>query len=268
MTANPGSEQCCVFRERESALKDLGLQPASIHRQAAALLVEGFDHPQGWPTIEAATQEMQRVLRRGFAIAALEDELLLGWIGGLPEYDGRVWELHPLVVRRDHRLRGIGRALVGAFENEARRRGALTFTLGTDDDGGHTSLAGVDLYDDVPRHIVELEDLGSHHPFLFYRRLGYVVTGVMPDANGPGRPDIYMSKAASLSRFAGTCKDLITPEEVQADRRRRCTVGARRPVSGAHALAADLLPDIHRDPFDLDPRGSSADRGHHAGDDG
>ena len=201
-------------------LTDLSVQPKAIRRQAATLLVEGFDHPQGWPTIKAATREVERVLHQGFAIATMEDELLLGWIGGLPEYDGRVWELHPLVVRRDRRLRGIGRALVVAFEAEARRRGALTFTLGTDDDGGHTSLAGVDLYDDVPRHIAELENPGGRHPFLFYRRLGYVVTGIMPDANGPGRPDIYMSKAATLGRFAGTCTDLITPEEVQADRRR------------------------------------------------
>ena len=81
-------------------------------------------------------------------------------------------------------------------KDEARRRGALTLTLGTDDDGGQTSVAGVDLYDDVPRHIAELHDLGSRHPFLFYRLLGYVVTGIMPDANGPGRPDIYMSKPA------------------------------------------------------------------------
>ena len=201
-------------------ITDLSVQPAIVRQQAAALLVKGFDHPRGWPTIEAATREVERVLRQGLAIAASEDELLLGWIGGLPEYDGRVWELHPLVVRRDRRLHGIGRALVGTFEVEARSRGALTFTLGTDDDGGHTSLAGVDLYDDVPRHIDELHDLGSRHPFLFYQRLGYVVTGVMPDANGPGRPDIYMSKAASLARFAGTCADLITPEELQADRRR------------------------------------------------
>jgi aminoglycoside 6'-N-acetyltransferase I len=58
-----------------------------------------------------------------------------------------------------------------------------------------TSLSDVDLYKDVPRHIAELRDLGRGHPFLFYQRLGYVVTGVMPDANGRGRPDIYMSKS-------------------------------------------------------------------------
>ena len=43
-----------------------------------------------------------------------------------------------------------------------------------------------------------IHELGCNHPFLFYRRLGYVVTGIMPDANGPGKPDIYMSKSARL----------------------------------------------------------------------
>ena len=177
-------------------ITDLGAQPRVVRRQAAELLFEGFNHPRGWSSLETATDEVERVILQGFAVAALEDSLLLGWIGGLPQYDGRVWELHPLVVRRDRRLRGTGRALVAAFEEEARRRGALTFTLGTDDDGGHTSVSGKDLYDHVPRHIAELHDLGCKHPFLFYRRLGYVVTGIMPDANGPGKPDIYMSKSA------------------------------------------------------------------------
>lgn len=175
-------------------IADLGTQSELVLEQAAALLVQEFDEPRGWPTLELAREEVASVLREGFARAALAGSALLGWAGGLPEYAGRVWELHPMVVRREHRRRGIGRALTAAFEAEACRRGALTATLGTDDDSGMTSLADVDLYEDVPRHITELRDLGRHHPFLFYRKLGYVVTGVMPDANGRGRPDIYMSK--------------------------------------------------------------------------
>lgn len=173
---------------------DLATQSDQVLDQAATLLVEGFDKPRGWPTIAMATEEVARVVREGFARAMLDGEAMLGWVGGLPEYDGRVWELHPIVVRRQHRRRGIGRALVEAFEVEVKGRGALTATLGTDDDAGMTSLADVDLYDDVPRHLAELRDLGRNHPFLFYRKLGYVVTGVVPDANGRGRPDIYMSK--------------------------------------------------------------------------
>jgi aminoglycoside 6'-N-acetyltransferase I len=110
-----------------------------------------------------------------------------------------------MVVRRERRRLGIGRALVAAFEDEAGRRGGLTATLGTDDDAGMTSLSGVNLYDDVPHHIAALRDLGRSHPFLFYRRMGYVVTGVVPDANGPGRPDILMSKS------------LVRPAHVRSD---------------------------------------------------
>jgi aminoglycoside 6'-N-acetyltransferase I len=173
---------------------DLGVQPETILIAAATLLVDAFAEPAGWPTVALARTETARVLNEGFARAVLHDSSLLGWVGGLPEYSGRVWELHPIVVQKEHRRRGIGRALVKAFEEEAVRRGALTVTLGTDDDSGMTSLSGEDLYADVPRHLAELRDLGRSHPFLFYRKLGFVVTGVMPDANGLGRPDIYMSK--------------------------------------------------------------------------
>ncbi len=99
-----------------------------------------------------------------------------------------------MVVRSGFRRRGIGRVLVAVFESEAHARGALTATLGTDDNTGMTSLAGVDLYSDLTRHLAEIRDLGGAHPFGFYLKIGYAITGVMPDANGLGRPDIYMSK--------------------------------------------------------------------------
>jgi aminoglycoside 6'-N-acetyltransferase I len=173
---------------------DLAVAPEELWNQAAELLVEEFNEPHGWPDLVLALEEVKTVLAQGFARGMVEGNALFGWIGGLPEYSGRVFELHPLVVRREHRHRGIGRALVESFECEAAIRGALTATLGTDDDMGMTSLSGVDLYRDLPRRIADLRDLGRCHPFLFYRKLGFVVTGVMPDANGPGRPDIYMSK--------------------------------------------------------------------------
>jgi aminoglycoside 6'-N-acetyltransferase I len=137
------------------------------------------------------------VIAKGFARAILDAGTVAGWVGGLPEYSGRVWELHPMVVHHRYRHRGIGRTLAGLFESEAAKRGALTLTLGTDDDSGMTSLSGINLYADLPRYLAEIRDLGRKHPFLFYQKLGFVVTGVMPDANGVGRPDIYMSKRVS-----------------------------------------------------------------------
>jgi aminoglycoside 6'-N-acetyltransferase I len=117
-------------------------QAAQIRKQAAALLVEDFDEPRGWPSLAAARKEVGRVIADGFAIAMLHGATLLDWVGGLPEYHGRVWELHPMVVRRKHRRRGVGRVLVEAFESEARKRCALTITLGTDDGEGRQIPAG------------------------------------------------------------------------------------------------------------------------------
>ncbi len=180
-------------------LVNLGTQPPAISEQAAALLVGGFVEPRGWKLLDDARAEVSRVMAEGFAravVAGVEGETLLGWIGGVahPGYDGNVWELHPMVVRPDARRRGIGRRLVEAFEIEAAKRGALTAFLGTDDDSGMTSLADVNLYNGLSDHIAEAHDRGRAHPFGFYRKLGYVIVGVMPDANGRGRPDIYMAK--------------------------------------------------------------------------
>jgi aminoglycoside 6'-N-acetyltransferase I len=177
------------------SIVDLAAQPENVRAQAAALLVEHFDEPYGWRNIESARDEVARILREGFGRAMLAEETVLGWVGGLPEYDGRVWELHPLVVRREKRLQGIGRALVAAFESEAQLRGGLTVTLGADDFTGMTSLGRANLYQDLPRQLAEARVLKHGHSFAFYLKLGFVLTGVMPDANGPGRPDIFMSKS-------------------------------------------------------------------------
>jgi aminoglycoside 6'-N-acetyltransferase I len=56
-----------------------------------------------------------------------------------------------------------------------------------------TSLAGVDLYPDPLSHLRELIDRKGH-PFGFYVRCGFSVIGVVPDANGFGKPDILLAK--------------------------------------------------------------------------
>ena len=34
----------------------------------------------------------------------------------------------------------------------------------------------------------------SGHPYEFYQKCGYQIVGVLPDVNGPGKPDIFMAK--------------------------------------------------------------------------
>ncbi len=169
---------------------------SAVHR-AAVLLVEGFGElaPLAWPNLDAALDEVRDVLSPGrIRRMAIDDEgAVLGWIGGQSHYDGHVWELHPLVVDPRHQRQGIGSALAADFEEQVRRRGGLTVHLGTDDETDRTSLAGVDLYPDVLDHLARIRNLRGH-PFEFYRKLGYAVVGVLPDANGFGKPDIFMAK--------------------------------------------------------------------------
>ena len=166
-------------------------------RQAAQLLVEAFrEHwPDAWPNLEEGLKEVHEMLEteRICRVAVDERGNLLGIIGGIPGYDGLVWELHPLAIQPSLQGRGIGRALVEDLEEQVRLKGGLTVTLGTDDEDAMTSLAGVDLYEDLWEKIRHIRNL-KNHPYEFYQRMGYVITGVVPDANGVGKPDILMAK--------------------------------------------------------------------------
>lgn len=170
-----------------------------IH-QTAKLLVAGFkEHwPDAWPELVSALEEVEDAFGDGRISRVAQDDngKILGWIGAIREYDGHTWQLHPLVVHPAHQGRGIGRALVQDLEEAVRRLGGATIYLGTDDEDNMTSLAGIDLFPDVFQHIKQIKDLKGH-PYQFYQKLGFVIVGVIPDANGPGKPDILMAKRVS-----------------------------------------------------------------------
>lgn len=151
----------------------------------------------GWPAIEDARQEIkERLIPENTMLAALGEGTVLGW-GGILEagYDGKVKELHPLAVDVPYQRQGIGRILVEALEEAAGKQGALTIFLGADDEKEppETSLANVDLYHDLPAALSSFE-AGSHQAG-FYLKMGYSIIGVMPDANGFGKPDIFLGKS-------------------------------------------------------------------------
>jgi aminoglycoside 6'-N-acetyltransferase I len=166
-------------------------------RQAAALLVKGFaaSAPHAWPDLPDGLEEVQEALEPGklCRVARAGDGSVAGWIGGRPQYGGNVWELHPLVVDPPWHGQGIGRALVADFEAQVHARGGITILLGSDDETNMTSLGGADLYPDVWRHIQAIRNL-RRHPYTFYQKCGFVIVGVVPDANGPGKPDILLAK--------------------------------------------------------------------------
>ena len=146
----------------------------ALVQQAAQLLVDAFrEHwVDAWPTLEEGLQEV---------------------VHEIPQYDGHVWELHPLAVQPAMQGRGIGKFLVEDFEQQVHLRGGLTITLGSDDEDSMTSLSDVDLYENLWEKIRDVRNF-KRHPYEFYQKLGYVITGIVPDANGIGKPDIIMSK--------------------------------------------------------------------------
>ena len=62
-----------------------------------------------------------------------------------------------------------------------------------DDEDYQTSLSGIDLYPTPFEHLARIRNVRGH-PYEFYLKVGFSLVGVLPDANGPGKPDIFMAK--------------------------------------------------------------------------
>lgn len=176
-------------------IQDLPPENALYRQQAAQLLVDNFRTiaPEAWPTLDDGLEEVdeahqpEKILR-----IALCQDTVIGWTGAMPHY-GRVWELHPLVVADAYQRQGIGRRLVADLEQQVGDRGGLTLYLGSDDETGLTSLFGQDLYPNPLEKLAQIEDINGH-PYRFYQKVGFSLVGVIPDANGFGKPDILLAK--------------------------------------------------------------------------
>lgn len=181
------------------------LEPQDTERvhQTARLLFNEFrsNWPDAWPNLNTALEEVQSSFNndRISRVALLDSGLVIRWVGGISHYNGNVWELHPLVVSSAYQGKGVGRALVQGLEATVAERGALTLWVATDDENNLTSLGGVDLYPDPLHPLSALKNL-RRHPFEFYQKLGFAVVGVLPDANGLGKPDIYMAKRVAANK--------------------------------------------------------------------
>jgi aminoglycoside 6'-N-acetyltransferase I len=165
------------------------LEAARILREALAHAPSAYHEPgEAEAEVQSFVDDPDR-----FAVAALEGDRVIGWIGGVRDSYSHACELHPLVVDPPCQRRGAGTALVASLETRARAHGVFTVYVGTDDDFGGTNLFGRDLYPNVLAKALQIAPT-TGHPLTFYRRLGFEVVGLIPDANGLGKPDILMAK--------------------------------------------------------------------------
>ena len=167
---------------------DLSRDDADGIEQTAQVLVDAFrGTTDAWPDLETGRTEVLESFApdRVSLVARDDDGRVIGWIGGIEDYDGHVWEVHPVAVSPPAQRRGVGRALLAALEARAQERGVLTLLLGTDDEVGRTSLGGAEMYPDLLGALAAIEDRGGH-PFRFYQSCGFSLAGVVPDADGTG----------------------------------------------------------------------------------
>ena len=173
-------------------IRKLTLSDQRHIQEAGALLQALFPH--AWKTPADGIKEIETGLEPpGIMLGYVIDDRLIGITGALLQYGKTGYELHPLAVDARWQGQGIGRQLVLALEDVIRAAGGVMLYLGTDDEHDQTSLSGIDLYDDLFGHMTNIQN-HKRHPYGFYAKLGYRIVGVIPDANGLGRPDIMMAK--------------------------------------------------------------------------
>lgn len=161
--------------------------------EAALLLAKTFPHSYA----DSGMDEMKEILdSERITVMAVVDGHLIGLAGAIPQYGMTGWELHPLVVDENYRNQNIGSSLVALLVAEVKKLGGLVIYLGTDDEFNQTSLSMEDLFDDPYTKINNIKNL-KNHPYSFYEKLGFIICGVIPDANGKGKPDIIMAKRIS-----------------------------------------------------------------------
>ena len=132
--------------------------------------------------------------RNLFIVAMTKDTSeIIGIACAIPQYGFTGWELHPLAVKKAYQRQGVGSLLLKTIEDGVVAQGGVMIYLGSDDETGTTSLYNKNLYEDTFDKLKNIENINGH-PFPFYLKMGYKVVGVLPDANGIGKPDIYMAK--------------------------------------------------------------------------
>lgn len=175
-------------------LREVG-ESNELKLQAAKILMTAFgDLGSAWPDMRSAIDEVEDCVDNlNICLGLCDGERLLGWVGLRPMYE-KTWELHPLVVAPDAQGKGVGRRLLGEIEQAAKARGLIGIALGTDDDHFRTSLSQIDIDEEtVFDQLRNIRNLAGH-PYEFYRKCGYMIVGMIPNANGRRKPDIWMWK--------------------------------------------------------------------------
>jgi len=99
-----------------------------------------------------------------------------------------------MVIKKEFQGKNYGRKLLNELEKEAYKNGIIGIVAGSDDETNSTSLSdkeinGENIFDEI-KNIRNYKN----HPFEFYKKCGYSIIGIIPNANGQNKPDIWLWK--------------------------------------------------------------------------
>ena len=171
-------------------------ESANMKEEAAKILLETFPPANMWPNINeaAALRTVKECVEEGnICIGIVLGDRLIGWTGLRPMYE-KTWELHPLAIKPEFQGKGYGRILLGELEKAGKNKGLLGIVVGSDDETNKTSLSQKGINEEnIYQEIKNIKNY-ANHPYEFYKKCGYIIVGIIPNANGFGKPDIWLWK--------------------------------------------------------------------------
>ena len=148
-----------------------------------------------WPAHDAALGELIELCRAKAMIVLIALDPageVCGLVAASPRDAAHVLALEWITVDPLLQRCGIGRSLMGRLAQRAAEAGYETLAAAVCDEIGHTSLAGLDLYPEPLEKLATMTFSGPH-PAEFFRKTGFALTGVLPDAGGRGIHEIQMA---------------------------------------------------------------------------
>jgi len=165
--------------------------------QAVKLLLETFPKANMWPDLdkETATEAVaESIADENICIGLKINDELIGWGCLCPDYWGKTWELHPFAILTKCQGKGYGQMLMNEIEKLAREKGAIGIILGSGDEKKLTSLSEGEITEEnIFEKIRGIKNIGNH-PYEFYKKCGFMIYGVIPNAYGLNMSSILMWK--------------------------------------------------------------------------
>jgi aminoglycoside 6'-N-acetyltransferase I len=166
-------------------------------KQAAEILYATFTEINGnlWLKNEKdALDEVGECIKgANICIGIKLENKLIGWAGLRPMYE-KTWELHPMVIKKEFQGKKYGKILLNEIEIMAYKNGIIGIVAGSDDETNSTSLSEKEINcENIFEEIKNIKNY-KNHPFEFYKKCGYIIIGIIPNANGQNKPDIWLWK--------------------------------------------------------------------------